>query len=153
MKFFTRTLDRPLVDRFYELLQQRPSRKKRERAIQQAQKLLDEGFTLQDLDDTITWVTQKHPDTGSFDRIPFFIDQALKDRQIRQQMTAMEQQRQTKITQRKVQEQRTKEEDQQLEDLQASLSAETLEGLRQEATQLIAQEHGKVQLASRPSFD
>jgi hypothetical protein len=138
-----------LVDRFYELLQQRPSQKKRERAIQQAQKLLDEGFTLQDLDDTITWVTQKHPDTGSFDRIPFFIDQALKDRETRQQMTAMEQQRQAKVTQRKVQEQRTKEEEQQLEDLQASLSTETLEHLRQEATQLISQEYGKVQFGEQ----
>ena len=144
------TLSLPtLVGRFYELLQQRPSQKKRERAIQQAQKLLDEGFTLQDLDDTITWMTQRHPDTGSFDRIPFFIDQALKDREIRQQMTAMEQQRQAKITQRKVQEQRTKEEDQQLEDLQTSLPAETLEGLRQEATQLIAQEYGKVQFGEQ----
>jgi hypothetical protein len=138
-----------LVDRFYELLQQRPSQKKRERAIQQAQKLLDEGFTLQDLDDTITWVTQRHPDTGSFDRIPFFIDQALKDRETRQQMTAMEQQRQAKVTQRKVQEQRTKEEEQQLEDLQASLSTETLEHLRQEATQLISQEYGKVQFGEQ----
>jgi len=138
-----------LVDRFYELLQQRPSQKKRERAIQQAQKLLDEGFTLQDLDDTITWVTQKHPDTGSFDRIPFFIDQALKDRETRQQMTTMEQQRQAKITQRKVREQRTKEEDQQLEDIQASLSTEILERLRQEATQLIAQEYGKVQFGEQ----
>jgi hypothetical protein len=53
------TLSLPLlVDRFYQLLQQRPSQKKRERAIQQAQKLLDEGFTLQDLNYTITWVTQ-----------------------------------------------------------------------------------------------
>src|SRR4030095_13357739 len=76
------TLSLPLlVDRFYQLLQQRPSQKKRERAIQQGQKLLGEGFTLQDLEYTITWVTQKHPDTGAFDRIPFFIDQALKDRE------------------------------------------------------------------------
>jgi hypothetical protein len=144
------TLSLPtLVDRFYELLQLRPSRKKRERAIHQAQKLLHEGFTLQDLDDTITWVTQKHPDTGSFDRIPFFIDQALKDRDIRQQMIAMEQQRQAEITQRKVQEQCTKEEDRQLEAIQASLSVETLEGLWQEATQLIAQEYGKVQFGEQ----
>jgi hypothetical protein len=48
-----------------------------------------------------------------------------------------------------VPQQRTKEEDQQLEDIQASLSAETLEGLRQEATQLIAQEHGKVQFGEQ----
>jgi hypothetical protein len=144
------TLSLPtLVDRFYELLQQRPSQKKRERAIQQAQKLLDEGFTLQELDYTIAWVTQKHPDTGSFDRIPFFIDQALKDRGTRQQITAMEQQHQAEITQRKMQEQRTKEENQQLEEIQASLSTETLEGLRQEATQFIAQEYGKVEFGEQ----
>jgi hypothetical protein len=138
-----------LVDRFYELLQQRPSQKKRERAIHQAQKLLDEGFTLQDLDYTITWVTQQHPDTGSFDRIPFFIDQALKDRETRQQITVMEQQRRAAITQRKEQEQRTKEENQQLEEIQASLSADILEGLRQEATQFIAQEYGKVEFGEQ----
>ena len=59
------------------------------------------------------------------------------------------QQRRAKITQRKVQEQRTKVEDQQLEDIQASLSTETLERLRQEATQLIAQEYGKVQFGEQ----
>jgi hypothetical protein len=144
------TLSLPLlVDRFYQLLQQRPSQKKRERAIQQAQKLLDEGFTLQDLDYTITWVTQKHPDTGAFDRIPFFIDQALKDRNSRQQATVVEQQLQTEITQRKAQEQRTREENQQIEEAQASLSAETLEALRQEATQLVAQEYGKVEFGKQ----
>src|SRR5262249_46992517 len=144
------TLSLPtLVDHFYEFLQQRPSQKKRERAIQQAQKLLDEGFTLQDLDYAITWVTQKHPDTGSFDRIPFFIDQALKDRETRQQITVMEQRHQAEIAQRKLQERQTKEENQQLEEIQASLSAEILEGLRQEATEFIAQEYGKVEFGEQ----
>jgi hypothetical protein len=64
-------------------------------------------------------------------------------------MIAMEQQRQAEITQRKVQEQCTKEEDRQLEAIQASLSVETLEGLWQEATQLIAQEYGKVQFGEQ----
>jgi hypothetical protein len=144
------TLSLPLlVDRFYQLLQQRPSQKKRERAIQQAQKLLDEGFTLQDLDYTITWVTQKHPDTGAFDRIPFFIDQALKDRENRQQLLVLEQRRQTEITQRKAQEHHTREENQQIEEVQASLPPETLEALRQEATKLVAQEYGKVEFGEQ----
>ena len=138
-----------LVDRFYQLLHQRPSQKKRERAIQQAQKLFDEGFTLQDLDYTITWVTQKYPDTGAFDRIPFFIDQALKDRDSKEQIPVMEQQLQTEITQRRAQEQRTREENQQIEEVQASLSSETLEALRQEATQLVAQEYGKVEFGEQ----
>ncbi len=144
------TLSLPLlVDRFYQLLQQRPSQKKRERAIQQAQKLFDEGFTLQDLDYTITWVTQKHPDTGAFDRIPFFIDQALKDRDSKKQVAVREQQLQTEITQRRDQEQRTREENQQIVEVQASLSTETLEALRQEATQLVAQEYGKVEFGEQ----
>ena len=87
-------------------------------------------------------MTEKHPDTGAFDRIPFFIDQALKDRDSRQQVAVMEQQLQTEITQRRDQEQRTRKENQQIEEVQASLSSETLEALRQEATQLIAQEYG-----------
>ena len=44
---------------------------------------------------------------------------------------------------------RTKEENQKLEEIQASLSAETLEGLRQEATQFIAQEYGKVEFGEQ----
>ena len=144
------TLSLPLlVDRFYQLLQQHPSQKKRERAILQGQKLLDEGFTLQDLEYTITWVTQRHPDTGAFDRIPFFIDQALKDRESRQQVVVLEQQRHTEITQRKAQEQRTREENQQIEEVQASLPAETLKALRQEATEYIAQEYGKVEFGEQ----
>ncbi|HEV8712588.1 MAG TPA: hypothetical protein VGX03_07145 [Candidatus Binatia bacterium] len=139
------TLSLPiLVDRFYHLLHQRPSQTKKERAIQQGQKLLNEGFTLEELHYAITWVTQKHPDTGSFDRIPFFIDQALKDQNASQQVAVIEHQLQAEITQRKAQEQRTKEADQQLEEVQASLSRETLEALRQEAAQRVAEEHGNV---------
>ena len=126
-----------------------PHKKRESEPSNKRQKLLDEGFTLQDLDYTITWVTQKHPDTGAFDRIPFFIDQALKDRESRQQIAAMEQQRQTEITQRKAQEQRTREENQQIEEIQASLSTETLEALRQEATQCVAQEYGKVEFGEQ----
>jgi hypothetical protein len=144
------TLSLPLlVDRFYQLLQQRPSQKKRERAILQGQKLLDEGFTLKDLEYTITWVTQKHPDTGAFDRIPFFIDQALKDRESRQQVVVLKQQRHAEITQRKTQEQRTREENQQIEEVQASLPAETLEALRQEAAEYVTQEYGKVEFGEQ----
>ena len=144
------TLSLPfLVDRFYQLLHQRPSQKKRERALEQAQKLFDEGFTLQDLDYTITWVAQKHPDTGAFDRIPFFIDQALKDRDSRQKVVVIEQQLQTEITQRKAQEQHIREENQQIEEIQASLSTETLEALRQDATKRVAQEYGKVEFGEQ----
>jgi hypothetical protein len=132
------------VDRFYHLLHQRPSQTKKERALQQGQKLLNEGFTLEELHYAITWVTQKHPDTGSFDRIPFFIDQALKDQKASQQVAVIEHQLQAEITQRNAQEQRTKEADQQLEEVQASLSRETLEVLRQEAAQRVAEEHGNV---------
>ena len=144
------TLSLPLlVDRFYQLLQQRPSQKKRERAIQQTQKLLGEGFTLQDLDYTITWVTQKHPDTGAFDRISFFIDQAVKERESRQQVAVMEHQLHTEMTQRNAQEHRTREENQQIEEVQASLPPETLEALRQEATTLVGQEYGKVEFGEQ----
>jgi hypothetical protein len=94
-------------------------------------------------------VTQKHPDTGAFDRIPFFIDQALKDRDSTQHVVVLEQQRHTEITQRKAQEQRAREENQQIEEVQASLPIETLEALRQEATERVAQEYGKVEFGKQ----
>jgi hypothetical protein len=78
-----------------------------------------------------------------------FIDQALKDRDSKEQIPVMEQQLQTEITQRRAQEQRTREENQQIEEVQASLSSETLEALRQEATQLVAQEYGKVEFGEQ----
>jgi len=139
------TLSLPgLVDRFYHLLHQHPSQTKKERAIQQGQKLLDEGFTLEELHYAIMWVTQKYPDTGSFDRIPFFIDQALKDQKASQHVAVMERQLQAEITQRNAQEQRTKEVAQQIEAVKASLSTATMESLRQEAAQRVAKEHGNV---------
>jgi len=94
-------------------------------------------------------VTQNHPDTGAFDRVPFFIDQALKDRESRQHAVVTEHQRQTELTQRKAQEQRTREENQQIEEVQASLPAETLEALRQEATERVVQEYGKVEFGEQ----
>ena len=133
-----------LVDRFYQLLHQHPSQTKRERAIQQGEKLLEEGFTLEELDYAITWVTQKYPNTGSFDRIPFFIDQALKDQRASQQIAVVAHQLQAEVSQRNAQEQRTKEAEQQIEAVKTSLSTETLEALRREATQRVVEEHGNV---------
>jgi len=133
-----------LVDRFYQLLHQHPSQAKRERAIQQGEKLLEEGFTLEELDYAITWVTQKYPNTGSFDRIPFFIDQALKDQRASQQVAVVAHQLQAEVSQRNAQEQRTKEAEQQIEAVKTSLSTETLEALRREATQRVVEEHGNV---------
>jgi hypothetical protein len=61
----------------------------------------------------------------------------------------MEQELQTESSQCKAQEQRTREENQQIEEVQASLSAETLEVLRQEAGQRVAQEYGKVEFGQQ----
>jgi len=89
-------------------------------------------------------VTQKYPNTGSFDRIPFFIDQALKDQRASQQVAVVAHQLQAEVSQRNAQEQRTKEAEQQIEAVKTSLSTETLEALRREAAQRVVEEHGNV---------
>src|SRR5919197_5463238 len=47
--------------------------------------LLQEGFTVEEIDYTITWLITHHPTTGAFSRLPHFIDQALKARDLQRQ--------------------------------------------------------------------
>src|ERR671930_550484 len=72
---------RELVGKFYSRLGQRPSKAKREKSIEECLSLLLEGFTVEEVDYTITWLIQHYPATGSFSRLSHFIDQAIKDRQ------------------------------------------------------------------------
>jgi len=135
-----------LVDKFYNLLSQKPSQKKRERGIKEAKKLIREGFSLEDLDYTISWVVQTYPDTGSFDRIPHFIDQALKDRE--KEREALEVQHRLKVEEerRRAEEQQIERERKRIEEVKASLPPEKLEELRQEALELLEREKVNLEL-------
>src|SRR6266705_3442348 len=71
---------RELVEKFYSLLRQRAPKAKREKNIQECLDLLQEGFTIDEVDYAISWLVTHHPTTGSFSRLAHFIDQALKER-------------------------------------------------------------------------
>jgi hypothetical protein len=132
---------RELVDKFYSRLGQRPSKAKREKSIEECLNLLLEGFTVEEVDYTITWLIHHHPTTGSFSRLSHFIDQAIKERQAEQQSRELDQEQARAAEHQRAEHQRMEEERQQIEEAKALLSPETLEGLHQEAKRLIEHEN------------
>jgi hypothetical protein len=131
---------RELVDKFYSSLGQRPSKTKRQKSTEECLNLLLEGFTVEEVDYAITWLIRYHPTTGSFARLVHFIDQAVKERQAEQQAQEVDQAHALAAEHRRAEQQRMEEERQQIDEVRTSLPPETLEGLYQEAKQLIEQE-------------
>jgi hypothetical protein len=131
---------RELVDKFYSSLGQRPSKTKRQKSIEECLRLLLEGFTVEEVDYAITWLVRYHPTTGAFSRLVHFIDQAIKERQTEQQAREADQTQAHTAEHRRLEQQRMEEERQQIEEVKTSLPAEMLEGLYQEARQLIEEE-------------
>jgi hypothetical protein len=137
---------RELVDKFYSRLGQRPSKAKREKSVEECLSLLLEGFTVEEVDYAIDWLVQQHPGTGSFARLSHFIDQAVKDREAKQQARVLEQQQDYEAERQRAERQRLEEERQQIEEMKASLPRGTLEELYQEATRLVEQESPNLKL-------
>ena len=131
---------RELVDKFYSSLGQRPSKTKRQKSIEECLRLLLEGFTVEEVDYAITWLIRYHPTTGAFSRLVHFIDQAIKERQTEQQAREADQTQAHAAEHRHLEQQRMEEERQQIEEVKTSLPAEMLEGLYQEARQVIEEE-------------
>jgi hypothetical protein len=131
---------RELVDKFYSSLGQRPSRTKREKSLEECLNLLVEGFTVEEVDYTITWLIQHHPATGSFSRLSHFIDQAIKERQTKQYSQEAKEEQVRVAEHQRAEQQRMDEERQQIEEAKSLLPPETLEGLYQEAKCLVEQE-------------
>jgi Helix-turn-helix domain len=135
---------RELVDKFYALLGQRVPKAKREQSMQECLALLQEGFTPEEVDYAMSWLVTRHPETGAFSRVPYFIDQALKEQQMIEHATASQQQQRVAEAQQRQAEQQLKAEQQQLDDIFASLPAAEQQYLQQHAAVLVAQEHGEV---------
>jgi hypothetical protein len=131
---------RELVDKFYSSLGQRPSKTKRQKSIEECLRLLLEGFTVEEVDYAIIWLIRYHPTTGAFSRLVHFIDQAIKERQTEQQAREANQTEAHAAEHHRLEQQRMEEERQQIEEVKTSLPAEMLEGLYQEARQLIEEE-------------
>src|SRR5262249_344252 len=77
---------RELVDKFYSLLNLRVTKRKRQKSVEECLDLFHEGFTVDEIDYAISWLLAHHPTTGSFSRLPHFIDQALKARHLQSQV-------------------------------------------------------------------
>jgi hypothetical protein len=131
---------RELVDKFYSRLGQRPSKVKREKSLEECLNLLLEGFTVEEVDYTITWLIQHHPTTGSFARLSHFIDQAIKEWQTEQRTQEADAEQSHAAEQQRAEHQRMEEERQQIEEAKALLPPEALEGLYQEARHFIEEE-------------
>jgi hypothetical protein len=137
---------RELVDKFYSYLGQRPSRAKRDKSVEECLSLLLEGFAVEDVDYTITWLIRHHPGTGSFSRLPHFVDQAIKERDAEQHARALEQQQLREGERQRAERQHLQEERQRIEEVKASLPSEALDELHREATHLVGQESPNLKL-------
>ena len=127
---------RELVDKFYSLLGQRVAKSKRQKSLDECLGLLHEGFTVEEIDYAISWLITHHPTTGSFSRLPHFIDQALKA-QHNHPPTA----RATPETQRqRQQEQEHIEQQQRLQVILAALPPEDLAAFRAAAEKCVDEE-------------
>jgi hypothetical protein len=135
---------RELIDKFYSLLGQRVSKSKRKKSLDECLSLLQEGFTVEEIDYTISWLITHHPTTGSFSRLPHFIDQALKARDLQHRTPPYyaPDARESKEDQRRQQQERDEAQQQErIEAAKASLSPSALAALREEAEQCVDQEH------------
>lgn len=107
--------------------------------------LFDDGFTPEEIDYAIDWLIEHHPETGSFNRLQHFIDQAIKDRQANLQANAEEERLRLEAEhQIRVKEQQAAEREQTAAFLD-TLSHSDREKIKLQAAQLVQDEHGNVQ--------
>src|SRR5262249_18267739 len=106
--------------------------------------LLQEGFTIDEVDYAISWLVTHHPTTGSFSRLAHFIDQALKERTMPQPFSSRHQSQRAQEEEDHEEKQRREEEEQQrkrIEEAKAALAPEHLANLYEEAQRLIKQDN------------
>src|SRR5262249_29242017 len=103
-----------LVDKFYSLLAQQPSTAKREKSAAECLALLRDGFSSDQIDYAITWLIAHHPTTGSFSRVAYFIDQALKAREQEQFAGETEGRKNAELERKKLEERRLEEQGKQI---------------------------------------
>lgn len=139
-----KTYGEQLIDKFYKRLGQRASRAKREQSLRECLTLFDDGFTPAEVDYAINWLVENHPETGAFNRVLHFIDQALKEREAMLQATADKKRgREEAKHQAQIEEQQAAEREQVVAFLE-TLPEASLKKLEQEAAQLVYEEHGDV---------
>jgi len=127
-----------LVKKFYSLLNQNKiSKQKRERALRQINQLIQEGFSLKDINFTIEWTIQNKSGLHSFGIITETIGQALamKEKYLK---TQREKEKLEKEKQEKQRKQEKEEKLQQkIQQIRNTLSKEKLAEIHQEAENVI----------------
>ena len=89
-----------VVDDFYRRLgRERISKTKRERGFRILEELQNDGFSEEELDHALKWLTTQHPDTKSLDRLGHMMDQALIHYSSEKIRLAAQQKQQTKRVQ------------------------------------------------------
>ncbi len=112
--------------------------------MQECLELLREGFTSEEVDFAITWLVTHYPETGAFNRVAHFIDQALKERQAKQQTHEATHRLQAREMQQRAEQRQIEEERRWVQHVKTSLPEEKLKSLHQEAIPLVEQEHGHI---------
>jgi hypothetical protein len=133
-----------LVDKFYMRLGLRVSKTKKEQSVQACLTLFDDGFTPEEIDYAISWLIERHPETGTFNRVLHFIDQAVKDRQAKLQTATDKEQLQAEATQQAQVKSQEDAEREQVIALLSTLSEAVRKQLEQQAAQFVQKEHGDV---------
>jgi len=115
--------------------------------MQECLDLLQEGFTIDEVDYAISWLVTHHPTTGSFSRLVHFIDQALKERAMPQSLSSPHQPQMVQEEEDREEKQQREDEEQQrkrIEEAKTALSSECLANLHEEAQRLIRQENPNI---------
>ncbi len=131
------------MDKFYSLLGQRVSKSKRKKSLDECLSLLQEGFTVEEIDYAISWLIKHHPTTGSFSRLPHFIDQALKAQHLPSQAylnSPPGARDRTDEQLRRQQDREQAERQQRVDAILAALAPEDVAALREEAEKRVEEE-------------
>jgi len=115
--------------------------------MQECLDLLQEGFTVDEVDYAISWLVTHHPTTGSFSRLAHFIDQALKERAVPHPLSSPHQPQIAQEEEDREAKQRLEEEEQQrkrIDEAKTALSPEHLANLYEEAQRRIRQENPNI---------
>jgi hypothetical protein len=128
------------VERFYELLGARASERKLARDVAVAERLLAEGYRLEDLTFAVDWAVGNITGVKSFGLIPYIIHQALKARDDVQHAEEAQQEAEARVDEQLRREREARDTRRRLAEIRASMSEDRLAILRRHAEEALAAE-------------
>jgi hypothetical protein len=128
------------VERFYELLGARASERKLARDVAVAERLLAEGYRLEDLTFAVEWAVGNVTGVKSFGLIPYIIHQALKARDDVQHAEEAQQEAEARIDEQLRRKRGERDTRRRLAEIRATLPEDVLTTLRHRAEGALATE-------------